>query len=262
MGTLLTIDGLNIVRRMYEANAEANPADKADNAIKASLFAFKKLVHLHKPSHVLAAFDQGGLTWRHALYSAYKQTREPMPEALRQALPSLFSQLNAFGICTLAVPEVEADDVIATTVLRWLNKNKGVAIIVSTDKDLLSLIHHGATVWDYFKNEWHDATWVKEKFGVSPELLPQLLALAGDSADNIPGVSQIGLKTAARLLNAYKNIDAILKGAGILKTTLGAKLRKDAHLLELSQQLVALKTDVYLDLTWNKLIFTPQFVTQ
>ncbi|MBS0309139.1 MAG: 5'-3' exonuclease [Proteobacteria bacterium] len=253
MGTLLAIDGLNIVRRIFEAGDEPDLARKADTAIRHALSAFRKLRNLHQPTHVLAAFDFGGSTWRHARYPAYRANRSPMPTELRDALPGLHDELAALGLKVLAIPEVEADDVIATAVLRWLHEQRGEAIVVSTDKDLHSLIAHGALLWDHFKNEWHDRAWVEHKFGVPPELLPDLLALTGDAADNIPGVSKIGGKTAARLLHSYGNLDKIMAGAGILKDTLGERLRKERDLLYLSRELVALKTDVVLGVTWKML---------
>ena len=179
-----------------------------------------------------------------------------MPEALRAALPILYEGLAAQHIKVLCLPEVEADDVIATVVLRWLAEGRGEAIVVSTDKDLHVLIGQGALIWDHFKNQWHDALWVQNKFGVPPEQLEQLLALMGDPTDGIPGVSKVGMKTAAKLLQAYGSIDAILAGAGILKDTVGENLRKDADVLTLSRKLVALKSDVQCGITWNMLALT------
>lgn len=254
MGKLLAIDGLNIVRRVYEANAEEpDSPGKAGAALRHSLSSFKKLLAFHQPGHVLAAFDFGGHTWRHALYEKYRETRAPMPDVLKERLPDFYEQLARIGLMVVCIPEVEADDVIATAVLRWLGENRGEAIVVSTDKDLHCLIAQGALIWDHFKGEWHDRLWVENKFGVPPELLPQLLALTGDASDNIPGVSKIGLKTAARLLHSYGNLDKIMAGAGILKTPLGERLRKERELLFLSLRLVQLKTDVHLGITWKML---------
>ena len=253
MGKLLAIDGLNIVRRIYEAGSEPDSVLKARAALRFSLSAFHKLVNEHAPTHVLAAFDFGGNTWRHDLYGQYRAHRAPMPDELRAALPEFYEKLNAFGIKVLCLPDVEADDVIATVVLRWLTEARGQAIVVSTDKDLHVLIADGALVWDHFKNEWRDSAWVQARFGVPPEQLANLLALMGDAVDGSPGVSKIGLKTAARLLQAYGSLEAIMAGAGILKNTVGENLRKDAAMLVLSRQLVQLKADVPLGVSWNML---------
>ena len=253
MTKLLAIDGLNIVRRIYEASPEPDSPGKAESAIRVSLLAFHKLHSEHAPTHIVAAFDFGGKTWRHALYEKYREQRAPMPDALRLCLPALFSELEKFSIKVLCIPEVEADDVIATAVLRWLAEGRGEAIVVSTDKDLHVLIAQGAVIWDHFKNEWHDSAWVEKKFGVRAEQLADLLALTGDPTDGIPGVTKIGMKTAAKLLHAYGTIDAIMAGAGILKNTVGENLRKDAKILAMSRQLVALKSDVQLGVTWKML---------
>jgi 5'-3' exonuclease len=260
MAKLLTIDGLNIVRRVYEANPEPDTPEKAEAALRHSLSSFRKLLAAHQPTHVLPAFDFGGHTWRHDLYAQYRDNRAPMPTVLRERLAGFYDQLADMGLTVVSVPEVEADDVIGTAVLRWLGEGRGDAIIASTDKDLHVLIAHGALLWDHFKGEWHDAKWVEDKFGVPPDMLADLLALVGDASDNIPGVSKVGVKTAARLLHSYGSLEGIMAGAGILKNPLGERLRKERETLFLSRKLVALKTDVLMGVTWNRLAFDMQHV--
>ena len=255
MGKLLAIDGLNIVRRVYEASPEPDSSEKAGIALRHALSSFRKLLGAHSPTHVLAAFDHGGTTWRHSLYPRYREQRAPMPSFLRDALPAFHDKLQAEGLHVLVLPEVEADDVIGTVVLRWLAEGRGEAIVASTDKDLHCLIAQGALVWDHFKGEWHDEAWVLAKFGVAPELLVDLLALMGDATDGVPGVSKVGMKTAAKLLNAYGDLDAVMAGAGILKTPIGERLRAERDTLYLSRQLVQLKTDVRLGVTWKMLAY-------
>ncbi|NRR31039.1 5'-3' exonuclease [Oxalobacteraceae bacterium] len=253
MARLLAIDGLNIVRRVYEASPEPDSPEKAEIALRHALSSFRKMIGEHDPTHVLPAFDFGGPTWRHQLYAGYRAGRDPMPSVLREALPGFYEKLAGVGLTVVSVPEVEADDVIGTVVLRWLAEGRGEATVASTDKDLHGLIAHGARVWDHFKGEWHDHAWVERKWGVPPEQLPDLLALMGDVTDSIPGVSKVGVKTAARLLRTYGNLDAIMAGAGILKDTLGETLRKEREMLYLSRELVQLKTDVKVGVTWNML---------
>jgi protein Xni len=255
MAKLLAIDGLNIVRRVYEASPEPDSAEKADIALRHALSSFRKLLGAHSPTHVLAAFDHGGDTWRHRLYPRYREGRAPMPSYLREALPGFHDKLAGEGLKVVVIPGVEADDVIGTGVLRWLGEGRGEAIVASTDKDLHGLIAHGALVWDHFKGEWHDDAWVRNKFGVAPELLVDLLALMGDVTDGVPGVSKVGMKTAAKLLNAYGDLDAVMAGAGILKTPIGERLRAEREILYLSRQLVQLKTDVTLGVTWKMLAY-------
>ncbi|RJG02902.1 5'-3' exonuclease [Noviherbaspirillum sedimenti] len=255
MGKLLAIDGMHIVRRIYEANDEPEASAKATAALRHALPSFRRLLASHQPTHVLCAFDFGGHTWRHDLFTSYRANHGPLPEELRERLPAFYEQLGAAGLKIVSVPEVAAKDVIATAILRWLDENRGEAIIASTDKDLHGLIAQGALVWDHFKGEWHDRQWVEQKFGVAPDLLPQLLALAGEPSDNIPGVSKVGAKTAAKLLQSYGSLEQVLAGAGILMNPLGERLRKEREQLELSRKLVALKTDVHLGVSWKMLAY-------
>ena len=234
---------------------EAALEDHAARAMQHCRSSFARLLDSQAPSHVLAAFDAGGHTFRHALYAQYKAHRQPMPPALQQALPSFYATLRDWGLQVLVIPGVEADDVIATGVTRWLQEERGPALIASSDKDLHCLIAQGALIWDHFKNEAHDRKWVEQKFGVGPELLPDLLALVGDAPDNIPGVSKVGLKTAAKLLRAYGSLDAVMAGAGILSDAIGQRLRNEREQLRLSRELVQLKTDVRLGVSWKTLVW-------
>jgi len=255
MAKLLAIDGLNIVRRVYEASPEPDSDLKASIALRHALSSFRNVLEAHAPTHVLAAFDYGGHNWRHALYPRYREGRAPMPSYLREALPGFHQRLREVGLHVVTIPEVEADDVIATGVTRWLAEGRGEAIVATTDKDLHCLIADGALVWDHFKGEWHDDAWVRARFGVAPERMLDLLALMGDPTDGVPGVDKVGMKTAARLLNAYGDLDAVMAGAGILKTPLGERLRAGREILALSRQLVQLKIDVRLGVTWKMLAY-------
>lgn len=250
------MDGHNIVRRIYEANTESDTPDKAEAALRHALSSVKKLLATHNPTHVLPAFEFGGGTWRHALYPKYRENKDPMPADLSARLPEFYKKLSAIGLTVVSVPDVDAADVIATAVLRWLGECRGEAIIASSNKYLHALIAQDAMVWDHFKSEWHDRQWVENKFGVPPELLTDLLALMGNASDNIPGVSTVGVKTAAKLLHAYGSLDGVMAGAGILKNTLGGNLRKDRELAFLSRKLGELKTDVRMGVSWKMLAFS------
>jgi 5'-3' exonuclease len=258
MSRLLAIDVLNILRRVFEANPEPDPRQKAETAIRNALLSFRRLLSTHAPTHVLPAFDAGGPGWRHDFYPAYRAGHAPMPPELHDSLPAFFAMLADIGLHMVSVPGAEADDVIATGVLRWLSEGRGDAIIASTDKDLHVLIEQGALLWDHFKSEWHDAAWVEAKFGVRPAQLVDYLALTGDAADGVPGVTNIGRKKAAQLLHAYGTLDGVMAGAGILKDTLGEKLRREKAQAYLSRELVRLKTDVTLGVTWKMLAFSAE----
>jgi DNA polymerase-1 len=256
-GKLLVIDGVNIVRRVYEASTEPESREKAELAIRNSASFIGKLLSMHAPTHVLPAFDFGGRTWRHDLHPPYREHGASMPPLLHERMPDLYEMLAGRGLHVLSVSGVDANDVIATAVMRWAGEGRGDAIIASTSRSILSLIGHGALVWDPFKGEWRDADWVMEKFGVPPDTMTELLALMGDSAHAIPGVSKVGQKTAARLLQSYKTLEGVMAGAGILKNPLGEKLRKERDEAFLSRELVKLKTDVRLGITWKTLAYSP-----
>ena len=255
---LLAIDGLNIVRRCYEANPAVDSPEKARGALTSAFSSFERALEEHNPTHVLAAFDFGGHTWRHDLYASYRQKRTPMPEELREVIPAFRERLTRdLGMPVACVPNVEADDVIGTVVTRWISTKKAPVVVISTDKDLATLMAQGALIRDHFKREWRGADWVMATFGVAPELLADLLALMGDSTDDIPGVEKVGVKTAAKLLNEYGSLENVLSNAGSIKGKLGLKLVEQADMARLSRKLVALDTAVPLGVTWNSLRYTP-----
>jgi DNA polymerase-1 len=258
MGKLLAIDGLHIVRRVYAANPDPDSPAKAQTAIRNSLLSISKLLATHEPTHAFVAFDGEGRYWRHDIYGHYHENHPALPARLQQQMPEFYDLLARRHLKVLSLPGVEADDVIGTAVMRWLTEEKGEAVVASTDRSLHVLIEHGARVWDHFKGEWHDRKWVEEKYGVPPEMLADLLALVGDSTRGVPGVSKVGAKTAARLLHSYKTLEGIMAGAGILKDSLGEKLRQDRDQVFLSRDLVKLKTDVRLGVTWKGLAYLPR----
>lgn len=247
---LLLLDGLNIARRCYEANPAPDSPEKAQGAVRSAFASFKRALHEYPATHGLAAFDAGGLTWRHALWSDYRKNRKPMPQELRDELPTLKNRLqDELGLKTLTLEGVEADDVLNTAALKWLACLPLAKVtVVSTDKDLCVLIAQGVRVRDHFKPEWRDADWVERKFGVPPALLADLLALTGDSADDIPGVAGIGVKTAAKLLKDHGSLQAVLASADQVKGKAGQALREGANMAALSRQLVAMKDDLQLGL--------------
>jgi DNA polymerase-1 len=254
----LAIDGLCIVRRVFQAAKDEPDLDKrAEEAISSSCRTFRRLLDTLAPGHVLTAFDAGGHTWRHGLYPRYRERRESIPEELRARLPDMMARLQDMGVHSVQILEVEADDVIATAVTRWLDKGYGQAVVASTDKDLHQLTAIGASIYHPFDNEQRDAAWVEQKFGVPAALLGDYLALVGDGADEVSGVPGIGAKKAAELLRRYGSLDGVFAGAGILLDTVGRNLRKGKSDALLSRQLVALKTDVVLGVTWKQLAYEP-----
>lgn len=258
--TLLLIDGLNILRRVYEANPAEDIPTKVEGAVLSALASFRRALTDCKPTHALAAFDTGGKTWRHELYPQYRQHRKPMDPELAEVLPDFRLTLTeVLGLQTAMIDGYEADDIIATAFYRWTASKEGQVIPVSTDKDVLQLIADGAIVRNHFataKNgepSWFDERYVVDKFGVGSHQLADYLALLGDSSDDIPGVEKIGAKTAAKLLQRYGDLEGVLANAGEEKGVVGKNLAEQAHLARLSRQLLSLKTDAQLGLTWNML---------
>jgi len=258
--TLLLIDGLNILRRVYEANPAQDIPAKVEGAVISALASFRRALAECRTTHALAAFDTGGKTWRHELYPPYRQHRKPMDPELAEVIPDFRLTLTeVLGLQTVAIDGFEADDIIGTAYYRWTATKDGAAIPVSTDKDVLQLIADGAVVRNHFatakngERAWFDESYVMDKFGVASHQLADYLALLGDSSDDIPGVEKIGAKTAARLLGQYGDLEGVLANAAGEKGVIGKNLAEQAHLARLSRQLLSLRTDAQLGLTWNML---------
>lgn len=262
--SLVLCDGLNILRRVYGANPAPDSSEKARKACSNAFSSFRRILTEDAPTYALAAFDAGGHTWRHDLMPAYHAGRKPMPEALQDELPGFIARLrNDLGLYTVAIPGVEADDVIGTVVSRWIERRTDAqaqpVIVRSTDKDLATLVEVGAQVRNPFEQELRDDAWIQKKFGVPARLLADLLALMGDTTDGVPGVEDVGVKTAAKLLNQYGSLEAVLEAASSIKGKLGEKLRRDADQARMARRLVALKTDVNVGVTWRDLRFGAEY---
>lgn len=249
---LLLIDGLNIVRRVYEAIQEDDSPQKAEGALQSSRGSIQRALNNHKPTHFLAVFDAGGHTFRHDIYPQYKAGRKPMPDALRNALPGFLDSLNAEGLKATQVPGVEADDVIATLAIRAVSRGFTV-IVLSTDKDLCALAEYGVLIIDHFKEILRDEAWIQDKHGVPSNKLRDYLALMGDASDNVPGIKGVGQKTAAQWIHQYGSLEGVLAAAKDIKGKLGDNLRSSIDVARLSQQLIQLKTDVDIQITPKEL---------
>ena len=206
----------------------------------------------HRPTHLCTVFDSPGENFRHRLYPAYKAHRPPMPPELAAQVDLVHRVIDAFGIQTLAVPGFEADDVIATVARLAVTAGMEV-VICSSDKDLLQLCGAGISVLDTMKNRMLGVAEVQEKFGVAPDRVGDLLALTGDSIDNVPGVEGIGPKTAADLINRYGSLTALLDHASEVKGKRGEALLAARDTVRLSRQLVQLRDDVPLPKSLSEL---------
>lgn len=240
---VLTLDAMNMIRRIYEANPVPSSKEKADQAFKAFKGSLRRAIEENPSDYRVAAFEGDGPTWRHVLYPKYKEGRNPAPPELIASLPNYWDELADKGFKVYKINGVEADDVIATMVYRGLQKSNTLRIL-STDKDLCILLQAGVTIRDHFGNVERDAGWVKNKFGVSSEKLLDFLTLVGDKTDGVPGVDGIGPKTAVAMLEKYGSVDAILDALDELKPAMAEKLSSSLTSIYLSRALVTMKTDV------------------
>ncbi|WP_417484739.1 DNA polymerase I [Maricaulis salignorans] len=215
------IDGSGYIFRAYHA---LPPLTRSDGTPVGAVQGFcnmlwKLLEDINtgeKPTHMAVIFDHSGKTFRNDLYPLYKAHRPPAPEDLVPQFALIREATRAFGAPSVEVENYEADDLIATYARQAEAKGARVSI-VSSDKDLMQLVSDRITLFDTMKNKRIDADGVFEKFGVGPDRVIDVQALAGDSADNVPGVPGIGVKTAALLINEYGDLDTLLERAGEIK---------------------------------------------
>ncbi|MDW3223792.1 MAG: DNA polymerase I [Paracoccaceae bacterium] len=205
------------------------------------------------PTHVAVIFDKGSHTFRNDMYDQYKANREAMPEDLRPQIPLTRQATIAFNIACEEKEGFEADDIIATLAVQ-ARAAGGRCTIISSDKDLMQLVGDGVEMLDAMKNKRIDRDGVFEKFGVYPERVVDVQALAGDSVDNVPGAPGIGIKTAALLINEYGDLDALLERAEEIKQPKRREtLINHAEQIRLSRRLVLLDENTPLDFTLDDL---------
>ena len=197
-----------------------------------------------KPTHLAVIFDNARKTFRNDIYSEYKANRGEPPEDLIPQFQIIKDSVKAFGIPSIELAGFEADDIIATYAKQAADKDWKVSI-VSSDKDLMQVVTKDINLIDTMKNKSIGIDEVKEKFGVAPDRVIDVQALAGDSSDNVPGAPGIGLKTAALLINEYDNLENLLESAEKIKQNKRREsLINNKELIKISKQLVTLKNDV------------------
>ncbi|MCV2892675.1 DNA polymerase I [Lentibacter sp. XHP0401] len=205
------------------------------------------------PTHVAVIFDKGSHTFRNDMYDLYKANREAMPEDLRPQMPLTRRATEAFNIACKEMENYEADDMIATLACQ-AREAGGRVTIISSDKDLMQLVGGGVEMLDAMKNRRIDRDGVHEKFGVYPERVVDVQALAGDSVDNVPGAPGIGIKTAALLINEYGSLEELLDRAEEIKQPKRREtLIEHRAQIELSKRLVQLDCETPLDFTIDDL---------
>ncbi|HVD85502.1 MAG TPA: DNA polymerase I [Bradyrhizobium sp.] len=247
------VDGSSYIFRAYHALPPLNR--KSDglqvNAVLGFCNMLWKLLREmppdNRPTHLAIVFDKSEITFRNKLYPDYKAHRAPAPDDLIPQFPLIREAVRAFDLPCLEQVGFEADDLIATYV-REACERGAIATIVSSDKDLMQLVTDCVTMYDTMKDRRIGIAEVIEKFGVPPEKVVEVQALAGDSTDNVPGVPGIGVKTAAQLIVEYGDLETLLKRAGEIKQPKRREaLIENAEKARISRQLVLLDDKVELE---------------
>jgi DNA polymerase-1 len=245
--TLYLIDGSNQMYRAYHAiRGLTGPDGRSTNAIYGFVTMLRKLIADHNPECLAAAFDLRGPTFRSELRDDYKANRAPMPSDLAEQIPFVHEACEALGVPVLTYAGFEADDVIGTLAIRAVADGRP-AVIVTGDKDFFQLVDDDKSVRVFNPRDegaWYDAEGVKTKFGVSPGQVVDVLALMGDSIDNIKGVPGIGEKGARELITTHGSLDALLEHAPALTGKKRELLTTYADSARESRTLLRIRTDV------------------
>ncbi len=250
---LYLIDGSSYIYRAFHALPPlTSPRGVPTQAAYGFTTMLLKLFNEVSPEYLAVVFDAPGKTFRDEMYSDYKANRPPAPDDLKSQIPMIHDIVDGFRLCKITEPGVEADDVIATLVERSADTHD--VVVVTGDKDLMQLVGPRVKLWDTMRDRWIDDAAVREKFGVGPEAVADVMALMGDSVDNIPGVKGVGAKTATALIAHFGSLEDLLshleevpqmeiRGA----KKVAERLRDGAEDARLSRKLVALDANVKLD---------------
>jgi DNA polymerase-1 len=254
--TLVLVDGSSFLYRAFHALPPlTNSRGEPTGAVLGVANMLRKLISAHATQHVGVVFDAPGRTFRDDLFEEYKSHRPPMPDDLRSQIEPLHAIIRAMGLPLLIESGVEADDVIGTLALRAAEQ--GYFVIISTgDKDMAQLVSDRIVLENSMYDIRLDREGVVAKFGVPPECIVDYLALVGDTSDNIPGVPKVGPKTAAKWLQEYGSLDAIIDQADSVGGKVGENLRATLDQIPLSRQLATIRCDLSLPLTPDDLVST------
>ncbi len=245
---LFLIDGSSQMYRAYHAmrgGGLSGPEGRSTHAVYIFVTMLRKLLTDHAPQFIAASFDLAGPTFRSELATDYKANRTQMPSDLADQIPWVHEACEALGVPILTYERFEADDVIGTLAVQAVAAGFEVAIVTG-DKDFFQLVHDGVKVYNPRDDgTWYDADAVKEKFGVPPEQVVDVLALMGDSIDNIKGVPGIGEKGARDLIVTYGNLEALLaRAAEVSNKRYREGLLAHAEDARQSRELARIRTDV------------------
>ena len=256
---LILVDGSGYIFRAFYA---LPPMSREDGTPVNAVFGFTsmllKLSEDMEGENILVVFDAARTTFRNEIYKEYKANRSEPPEELVPQFDLIKKATTAIGLKSLEVENYEADDIIATYVKKAKKENIET-LVISSDKDLMQLIQDGVSLYDPMKNIKIGPEAVLEKFGVSPDKVIDVQALAGDSSDNVPGVPGIGVKTASQLINEYGSLEKLLDNASSIKQEKRREsLLNNAELAIVSKKLVSLFSDVPIPYKISDLKWTPR----
>ena len=241
---LYLVDAMSNIHRAYHAITRlSTSAGKPTNAIYGFVTMLRKMLREHSPDLLAIAWDGPQKTVRHEAYSEYKANRVPMAPDLASQIGDVREVMNAYKIPVLELPGYEADDVIGTLSKKAAQKGFDV-VIVTADKDMLQLVSPGIRVYHTGREKFIDEPGVEEFFGVRPNQVIDVLALMGDSVDNVPGVPGVGQVTAKKWISTYGDLDTLLAKADEIKGKVGESLREHKQAAILSKSLVTIPTDL------------------
>jgi DNA polymerase-1 len=251
---LVLVDGSSYLYRAFHALPRLSSSrGEPTGALLGVLTMLARLRREQPAARIGVVFDAPGKTFRDELYEEYKANRPPMPDELRPQVEPLVDAVRSMGLPLLRIDGVEADDVIGTLCAQAAAR--GLNVLVSTgDKDMAQLVDEHVTLVNTMTDSMLDRDGVKAKFDVFPEQIVDYLGLVGDSSDNIPGVPKVGPKTAAKWLNKYGSVDAIIEHAQEIGGKVGESLREHLAELELSRELATIRLDVDLPVAMDDLV--------
>jgi len=243
MDRLYLIDASGYIFRAYYA---IRPLSTSKGLPTNALYGFTsmllKLIREEKPDHIACIFDVARKTFRNEKYPAYKANRAEPPSDLVPQFPYFRKIARALSIPVLELPNYEADDVIGA-IARKMERRKLQTVIVTGDKDMMQLVDEKVTLFDTMREKRIGISEVRERFGVEPRQVIDVLALAGDSSDNVPGIEGIGEKTAIKLIQGHGSLEGVLKNASRIGGKLGEKLARGVEQARLCKELVTIVTD-------------------
>ena len=239
---LVLVDGSSYLFRAYHGLPPLTHNRHPTGAIYGVLNMLRKLIADEQPDNIAVVFDAKGKTFRNDIYAEYKANRPPMPDDLRVQIEPLHKIIKAQGLPLIVIDDVEADDVIGTFSVEA--SRNGYSVLISTgDKDMAQLVNADVRLINTMNNHIMTEATVPEKFQVNSNQIIDLLALMGDTSDNIPGVPKVGPKTAAKWLAEYDTLQGVMDHADEIKGKVGENLRESLDFLPMSYQLATIKLD-------------------